>query len=289
MSASLAEQQAEQKKWANKHFDYADTPIKEWIAAVLDEDINHLFTDFRDTCYTECLDVKDESGTMYMFYYTVYPDDETTFVLDPETINDSAVLSRAMRIMFDAIYTVFMPVVKTMSNMSHRMENMFPLFDATTHTFRLVCINSEERKKTVLYDTMRNVFNQSAQLKKNVEILTAQYKQAVDDGQEDDAAAYKAKLNEAHELAQRLQNVVKEVEQKLDEIPDSLVQRETQRVEQINQSLVDAPRLYLCCERNLSGVDMEKCMQELPEIGLKFQDPDQENYIDRIKKQYSDD
>lgn len=286
--ASLADKQAEQKKWAMKYFDYADIPIKEWISAVLDEDANHLFDDYEDDDNdTDLLNIKDENDRTFSFYLTAFPEnDKKTFALTPDEIKDSPKLSRAMKLMFDSVYTVFPPVVKTMSNMNHKMEDVFPVFDDKYHAFKLTKLNGLAHKRMALMKNMDQIIYQFGQLKEKTQALDNMIKQAEEKKDDEVLMDLKQKKEQSDELEQKLQTMAQDTESQINEITKEKMELSQQECDGMNKLLEDAPMLYLCCEMDKDNISTEVKLRGMPEFGVPFQDPDEESYVDKYKKEH---
>lgn len=286
--SSLADRQAEQKKWAMKYFDYADVPIKEWISAVLDEDTSHLFDDYdEDNNETDILNVKDENNNTFSFYLTAFPeDDKPTFVLTPEEVKESPKLSRAMKLMFDSVYTVFPPVVKTMSNMNHRMEDIFPVFDDKYHAFKLTRVNGLAHKRMGLMKNMEQIIYQFGQLTEKTQELDRTIKQAEEKNDIEVLNVLHQKKQQSRELETKLQDLAHDTETQINEITKDLMELSQQECDSVNKMLESAPMLYLCCERDKDDISNEIKLRGLPDIGVPFQDPDEESYVDQYKKEH---
>lgn len=249
----------EKKKWALKYFDYAEDPIKEWIAAQLEETVDILFDDYKqmsDIISTEI------DKVYYTLYLTPFPSElrnGTAFNLSKEQFRTMPKLQKAASKMFEAVYTVFPPVIKTMTNMTHRLEDVFPEFDEDLMCFRFRMVNKYEIIK-----------NQAIQM---LDKIRDQFERIKDKEGE-----------EFEKISEQLKSLQIEQINKLNGISASDCSAQEEKCGLANESFNKGARLYMVLDVNVKPDD-DVIMKRLPDFGLKYQDPDEENYIDRYKRE----
>ena len=240
----------EKKKWAMKFFDYAENPVKCWISNYLQEDTEFIFNDYKDE-----VDVitTEYNGYYYTFYFsTISNEDSPNFDISDDDFKNSTKLRQAASILYDAINTVYMPIVSTMSNMSHKMENIFLEFVEKNMCFRFTMVNNLLMKRNFYIKSLQKIEKEISKKNENY-----------------------------NELLSNRESIVIE----LNNIEDSDVKALDEECKIMNKKLQDGPFLYIHAGKN-EDIKKEIKYKRLPEFGLKYQDPDEDNYIDMIKKEY---
>jgi hypothetical protein len=256
---SPLQKQEEQKKWALKCFDYAEDPIKEWIAAQLDETVETLFDDYSEE--SDILSIEVDKAH-YTFYLTCYPTDlrnDTAFHIDKEYFLSHPKLQKAASILFDAVYMVFPPVVKTMTNMGHRIEDVFPDFEEKNMCFRFRMVNKFEMLKRQALQTLEQIRENFAKI----------------EGKTDEQFT---------EIREKLTTLQKEQLDKLNSLGEAVIAEQEAKCQLQNETFRLGKRLYIAVEKNMKQQD-DDIMKRLPDFGLKYQDPEEETAIEAYKKE----
>lgn len=261
---SKADAEAEKQKWSAKYFDFSESAIKEWIADVFGEEPETLFDDY--TGEADVLNIKsgDDSYTLYL---TPFPPNDPAFGISKTELMEDKEIQRASSMMYEAVYTVYAPVAKTMSSMVHLVEDVFPMFDEKEMCFKLVAMNAPYMKRMQLEKTFEEVEKQAARL----------------------AAVPESELSKetVQELESKLEAVRAETIAGINEITNDICKAAQDMCNERNAKFDEGSKLYVCLEKNKEDIDEELKHKRLPQFGLKYQDPDEEDYIDRLKKEFN--
>ena len=257
MKSSRGDLAAEKQKWAMRYFDFTDNPIKDWVSDVLEEDVNTIFDDYRDSSDVLSVESKDK---FYSVYVTHKPENVNHFPLKYEQVIKQKKLHKAVSMMLEAVYTVYQPVIKTMSSMGHRMEHVHPKFDDVEMTFTLTAINTLEFER-------KNRLNRVLQIQSQLEKIKNETGEEIEE--------LRRQLNELKPQAIAFHN----------EITNAAIAECQETVNSINKVLKNKPKLYVCLDVNSNQtIDKEERYKRMPQFGLKYQDPDEETYIDKLKR-----
>ena len=240
----------EKKKWSMKFFDYDENPIKSWISEYLQEDIDFIFNDYKDEVDIISTNYNNE---YYTFYFSnISNESSPNFDISEEDFKNSTKLRQATSILYDAANTVYVPIIKTMSNMSHRMENIFLEFVEKNMYFRFIMINNLLLKKNFYIRSLQQLEVEISKKNEN----------------------YNKLLTDREKLFIEINN-----------INDIDIKALDEECKIVNNKLENGPFLYIHASKN-EEIKKELKYKRLPEFGLKYQDPDEDNYIDIIKKEY---
>lgn len=261
---SKAEADAETKKWTDKYFDFAESAVKEWIAETFDEDVETLFDDY--TSEADVLNVKS-GDDLYTLYLTSTPPVSPAFAISKEELLSDLVLQRATSMMYEAVFTVFMPVVGTMSSMQHLVTDIFPTFDEATMSFRLVSMNAPYMKRKQLEKTFDEIKLQEKRLKSIV--------------------AVEMSADTIKELKRKLSVALEANVQQGNEITNEMCKEAQLICDERNKAFETRVKLYVCLEKNKSDIVLDQKLKRMPQFGLKYQDPDEETLIDQFKQEYN--
>jgi hypothetical protein len=249
-------------------FDYADAPIKEWIADYLEEEVNNIFDDFNDETEILNINVDDKYYTLYLSCFPNITDENPKhFNVDLETAKSSKNIQKAIKNMTDAVYTVFPPIVHTMSQFKNKMEMVAPIFNPENMSFKLVPVNLLGMEKHQCAQQLQQVNYQRKQI--------------------DDYIIPDDKKEEIDEIIKKLDKIQLEATEKFNKITNESIKEREDECKKIEKLLVEAPLLYLCLDCNSGdNIDEELIMKRMPKFGLSYQDPDEKNYIDLLKEEY---
>jgi hypothetical protein len=262
-----AEAETEKKRWTEKYFDYAEAPIKEWIAEVFEEDVVDLFDDYSNNSDILNVNPSDHNNkNVYTFYLTPFPVSQPAFNLTKKELLADKDLKRASSMMYEAVYTAYMPIASTMSDKKHLIEDAFPRFDESTMSFILMAMNGPFLKRQKLEKALLEVAEQFKRLK------------CVPDS---DASA-----EMVADLEAKLDTVRVETEAELIKLTDDVCRKAQIECDNRNKKFVESSRLYVCVECNKQDISVDDKLRHMPQFGLKYQDPDEENYIDKLKDEY---
>lgn len=252
---SKAESIEEQKKWSMRFFDYAEAPIKEWLAEYLEEDVECLFADYKE--HSDVLSVESD-GDQYTFYITPHKNpDEKTFDIDEKRFKGDVALRKATSIIFDAVKTVYMPVMTTILRFSNKVNSLAPAFDEKNMRFYLTMVNKPLMKRKEALKPMGEIEHQLQRLKGCTE-------------------------EKANELRSQLHEVKRQRLQMYAAVTDDDVKIADGECKRLNELLVNGPYLYICAECNIEP-DEEHIVRRLPHIGVRYEDPDSNTLVEQLK------
>ncbi len=259
------EQHSEAEKAAitNKLFDCAEAPIKEWIAGFICEDPSVVFNDYSDDVDLIGFQENDKHYNAYL----VTLDCDATTNVNPELLKASEKTRKACSMLFDGTYQVFASVLQTVKKrFFDQLRNFRPVFDEPTMSFKLIRINGAAAQLRAALEQKSKAITFLAEAK---EPLSAENQEKVD--------SFIKGLNEL---------IVKNSKEVLDE--EEVLCVET------NKKLETYDKLCIVVEEsntddeggNSELENVNKLLSRLPVFGLNYQDPDEENYIDKLKKEY---
>jgi hypothetical protein len=254
------ETEEEKKAWAMRFFDYAETPIKEWVSSYLEEDMETVFPDY--TADSDIISIQEDNGTHYNVYLTPFPTtikDGTAFIVEKNIFNTSEKLKKAASLLFDAVYAVYVPVIKSMVNMRHRMEDIFPKFNDKQMYFEFNMVNKYYMLKQQAGQHLIKIDEQFDRIK---DIHT----------------------QDANEIRTKLATLNMEYSEKHNAITKEILDTQEGLCIKENAIFALGTKLYIVLETNIKPKD-DIIMKHLPDFGLKYQDPDEDNYVDRYKKE----
>jgi hypothetical protein len=177
-------------------------------------------------------------------------------------MQESEEIKKATSILYDSVRNVFFPVIKTPVKKLDELKFLMPHFNEETMSFSLVAVNKFKLEKQQYERELNNIIAQLNRFK--VEVIPEEYKK------------------QAEEIKKQLLKMQVETLKKLNNICDEkLIEYDNQIVE-LNKLLESAPKLYIHLEKNMKQ-SMENIGKRLQSVGLKFQDVDEDNYIDDLK------
>lgn len=270
-NTEFIKQEAEKKRWGLKYFDYAETPIKELIAKSLNYDPDKLFTDYDN--HRDVLSVQDK-GRNYSFYFTANPK-EFTFEIKEKTIKNSMVLKKAINKMFEAVTIVWPRVVMAMQDMNSHMDGVMPVPTYRDKTFSLILFNKTFNNRNKLLSELKSAGKELDRVNENLY------------GQNIKAPSQEVlieKIDKLKELRDKLIKLKAKICEDLNKITDDMIEENRKICVKVNKKFADdGHMLYLCSEINKKNFTQEQIMDRMPSFGLKYQDPEEPNYIDKLR------
>lgn len=255
-----ADIRTEQAAYSQKFFDYAESPIKEWIASYLKQEVTEVFPDY--------VDEADIIGFMskkkhYKAYVVPMPPD-TESLVDKNLLKNSEKMRKACSILFDAVREVFMAVVGSMEDPKFDyLKGFMPVFVEDKMAFHLLRVNRKAMQLQAA-DTQRKQIERFLQTAKETGIS------------EEQKSMIQESLNTINEVFTANTKEVMDAEEQACRLSN----------EDIKTSGVDWLHIVVE-ETNPDDEELEQeSMKRLPTFGLQYQDPDEENYIDKLKKEH---
>ena len=248
----------EQKKYAMKFFDYAESPIQKWLALYYNEPVKVLFPDFKDE--SDLISVEFD-GNYYILYITEKKSVGNSF--DLTTMEKSNSIKKAASLLFDAVRNTFFPIAKTITNHKEECSLLIPMFDDKTMSFELRAFNRLAMEREQCDKELVQIGVQLKRLGEQSNIKAAHKKQA---------AQLRKQLNEMQ---------IRSLE-KFNSIPINKVKEMDERCLELNKKLATSQRLYMILGKNAKPTE-DTVAKRLPAFGLSYQDPDEDNYIDKLR------
>jgi hypothetical protein len=249
-------EEEEKAKLILKFFDYAETPIQEWLAEYLGVDVNELFEDYQDN--SDIIGFKNENNGKHYEAYLVTMSSDAGLFVDKQLLDSSEKTRKSCSMLFDAVHQVFPAVVSTINkDYADRVKFLHPKFDNDGMRFCLHRTNGAALELKLGLDARKQIIqclNNEKQLDPNT-------------------------LENVHK---RLEDVNKMIQKNNVDVLNA----EEKLCRELNEVLPLGTWLYLAVDEGQSEVS-EESLQRLPVFGLRYQDPDEENYIDKLKKEYS--
>jgi hypothetical protein len=253
-----AEIEIERAEYAMKFFDYTETPIKEWIANYIKKDVSTIFPDYVDESEIIGFMINNKH---YKAYVVAMPFD-TNSLVDKELLEHEKV-RKACSILFDAVREVFMSVTGAIKTPElEYIKSFMPIFVEDKMAFYLKRVN---RKAMQL---------QAADLqRKQIE----KFLQTAD------------KTGVTEEQKNMIQESLNAINTVFTKNTKEMLDKEEQECKTTNEELTTYDWLHIVVEETSPDDEelKQESMKRLPTFGLQFQDPEEENYIDKLKKEYN--
>ena len=262
---------AAEKANTEKFFNCAEAPIQEWIADYLNIPVDDVFADYKDD--------SDVIGFMignnhYSAYLVTMPPN-TDSLVDKSVLKLDDKAKKACSMLYDAIRKVFMAVTGSLAESIEQkigvcktnsiseeqktnIKSLMPFFIEDKMAFRLVRIN---RKAMQLHAANEQKVQIQKFLKSNPTDISPEQHAAIQTS---------------------LQQIAKVFAENTKEVLDV----EEELCKTINENLKTNMLMHIVLEESSTN-DAEmlnESMKRLPMFGLKFQDPEEDNYVDKLKK-----
>jgi hypothetical protein len=237
-----------------KLFDLTEAPIKEWLANLLNAEFTDVFSDYVDN--SDIIGFQ-ENNIQYNAYVVTLNSSDMNYI-DNNLIKNSEKVKKACSMLYDAVYKVFPAVIQTCNKKySNELLALRVVFHEPTMSFRLFKVNMKaEQLKTAI------------QTKTNLSKILEEKKDFTEE-----------QLNEINKLI-NISNLT------INNITKDVMDIEEKEVINYNKKLESYDKLYIVISTSDDNYleNMETSMKRLPQFGLSYQDPDEENYIDKLKK-----
>lgn len=252
-----ADIQNERVEYARKFFDYTETPIKEWLASYINRDVLEVFPDYNDESDVIGFMIGDKHYNAY-----VVPMSSDTELLVDKKLFEHEKVRKACSILFDAVREVFLAVTGSIEDPSlEYLKGFMPVFVEDKMAFHLMRVNRKAMQLQAAYD-------QRKQLEKFLQTMT--------------------QIDLPEEQKTMIQDNLNKINKIFEENTKESLDKEEQDCKSTNLIVTKFDWLHIVLEESdptNQELDQE-CMKRLPTFGLQFQDPDEENYIDKLKKEH---
>lgn len=262
----------DETKWSMKYFNYAETPIKEWIADILEESVDVLFDDYTGESDILFMTSNSEYFKCYLSTESLHEDpDRDNIVVGMDEFRKNHDFTKSASVLFDAVMAVFKPITHTMSNLKSRMQFTFPSFNEKYMRFEMNDVNHLRYEKQGALDNIAKAKELIDKIKDKTE-------------------------KEFTDILTQLNTKQIEYFTKFNSIKDIDIIARDEECKLQNEYYNSRKRyLYIIIEKNTKIIDkesiekeMDTIMNRMPEFGTKWEDPEEENTIDRFKKEYLD-
>ncbi len=281
----IVRSEEEKNRLAMKLFDYAENPVKQWITALINmrktANVEEIFSDYKDE-YDQLITRTDD--IQYSLYLTPFPNEtktveikledgktierNTAFLIDHKEIEYSKELCRGIGNMIEALLKVYGPVVNTMNEeYKEYLIDIEPCFNEQTMYFEFRKVSTLRRKKqqafNAIMDSMRyyEIYNNMPEDKK----------EKLD----------KEKLKENNEKIEKikLESMVLH-----NSISEEDIKKSEDECAMANILLNNVEKLYIVGEKN-AEIALNDKIKRLPELGNTFHDPEEEDIIEKFKRE----
>ena len=245
--------QQEDAEIVNMYFNYAEAPIKEWLAEYLDKPTEELFPDYQDK--TDLLGFQLED-THYDAYLVTMNDTDDIYV-NKKLLDKYEKYQRAFDMLLMAVNNVFSAVVATCAEeYKDALKNLRPAYDPQTYKFNLLYINI-----------------------KAMELQHAMYTRG---------ETLKYLINNISTIQEETKNKLLEIVNKCDatikEYNKTALDEEEEKCKKINETLKTKTKLFIVIEEKTEDVHTDESLQRLPVFGRAY-DIEDDSLIDKIKKE----
>lgn len=246
-SGTKLEQSLTKQQELDAMFDYAEAPVKEWLALVFDKPVLDVFPDYSK--HHESIGISS-SGDSYVCYFSSVTNDMRYIFTANDTKDET--IRKTIDILFNALYPVYTAVVSS-SELNEKLIGVYPYFDEVSMTFTLRAVNQYR----IMLSQCQNALEQCVKKMTLAEPNSEYYEQLV---------AARTKVLDGINLC-----------------TNEVIDKRDAELVGINDNYSLMPRLHLIVIKNC--LDEDEIGRRLPTFGLEFQDPDEDNYIDMLKKE----
>jgi hypothetical protein len=240
--------QEDKIKLLMKFFDYTEAPIKEWIAEYLNQPVDKVFPDYEDK--VDLFGFQDDNTKLFYSGYVVSMEQDQGPFVDKQLIESSEKVKQVCSLLFDAVAQVFNSVIATCDDSyKESVKDLRPMFNEEKLAFYLVRINSKAAELQMAVEHKKKLF----------EMLHA---------------------DNTEEQNQKIYDFVKKLDLVIEKHTKAELDLEEIKCQLINSKMSETKWLYLAIDQG-----EEANLSRLPEFGLLYQDPEEDNYIDKLKKE----
>jgi hypothetical protein len=278
-----AKQEEEKKRYVDKLFKYAETPIKEWLAEYLKVDTKVAFPDYADN--SEDIGFKHDDKYYVAYYVTLEPGQKSKVSVD--LLKNSETTRKACSQLCDAIQIVMPAVVKTAAEAYlEKIRGFYFNFDEKTMSFELLAVNAKKHEKIMAAQQLDKLFEMKSSFESKLADLDNPESAIIKSGCISDLAGLREET--ANHLNQ-LKDLFAKAETVYDGISEEEIKTEDARCEEINKSMNTNNRLHLVVEESdpEDQIVRDESMKRLPVFGAAYQDTEDETFTEKLKKYYA--
>ncbi len=272
---SRAEIAQERAAYTDKFFSCAESPIQEWIAAYIGKPVTELFSDYRDE--SDVIGFMHDSKHYNTYVVTMSADSES--LVDANVMKVSEKARKACSMLYDAVREVFMAVTGSLAESLEKsdtsdasistndtqktvelVKSLMPVFVEAKMAFAIKRVNRKAMQLQAAQAQRTQLLNFLRQAPKDG--ISVEQKELIQETFDQLNKVFTETTQEALDAEEKLCKETNAKSETLDWMHIVLEESDPNDVETINES-----------------------MKRLPMFGLQFQDPDEENYIDKLKKE----
>ena len=272
----IAEEE-EKNKIMDKIFACAMAPVAEWIAGWLDIEPQKLLPDYND--YADKLafnvNVNGESKSC-LGYLEVLPCD-TNRQWSEEFLKEEDSKKAASMLLDGAVMiwkTLFANINDADKDIREELFGIWPEFDQTKMCFKIAPVNRVKIRWHMATEQIKKINEENARLTQIV--LKAEQEKNIE------------LINKILEEIGKLEELEKKANAILDGCTEETNKAEEERIASVKEEMNQYDYLYLVCEYldELSDDErFEEALERLPALSVQYKDPDEENEIDKLKKE----
>ena len=246
------------KAIAEKLFDCTEAVMQEWIADFFGVPVEEIFDDYTDTSSVIGLTY---AGKQYNAYL-VTMDKGTTSLVSADLLKNSEDVRKTCSMLFDGVYQVYSALAMTANqDYRERLRAMMPKFEEQSMSFQLIHVNARAVELQIANDQNNKLRN----LMQSGEELSDEQKSSL--------------LNSVAAIKEVMLRNTREV---LD-----AAEVECRKLNAENQHNLS---LHIVLEE--AGEDneedrIEEGLSRMPDFGTRYHNPDESNFIEDLKKEYS--
>ncbi len=255
-----AEIASEKAALVDKFFQCAEAPIHEWLAAYVKMPPATLFPDYTGNADVIGFMYED---THYNAYLVPMPWG-TDSLVDPQLLKTDKKTQKACSMLYDAVKQVFMAVTGAFE--SHNKDDpnadlfksLIPYFDESKMAFHLNRVNWKALQLKTAYMQRQQIHE------------------------------YIQKGNTlSPEQVTAVQQSVTTIDKIFNEIDKDALDEYEEKCKDTNEKIKLYDWLHIVVEKSdpEAADSLDNSMNRLPMFGLQYQDPDEENYIDKLKNE----
>lgn len=230
----------QKEKWMNKYFNYAEAPVKEWIASFLNLPVETVFSDFKNN---KDIFIALDNNKSFAFSLEVESDDKKVyFNIDHDVFMKSSEFRKAVSVMHDSIYNVYGAVLQTMDKKyQEQLMGLAPRMHEEKMSFSLFALPKKAYEKQMALQTLNGAVDN---LKKMNELPESDKKTEI----------YKKLC-----LLRNEQMVI------ISTITNDVIEEEKKQNDIRNKELFNKKHLFISATDNFE-LDATQLMKRLPEI-----------------------
>lgn len=245
--------QQDESEIMNMYFNYAEAPIKEWLAEYLNKPVEEVFPDYQDK--TDLLGFQIDD-TYYNAYLVTMNDTDDIYV-NKKLLDKYEKYQKAFDMLLMSVHNIFSSIINTCSDeYKDSLKNIRAAYDPEKYTFNLLFVNIKAMElQTAMYTREKTL----SYLINNVSTTT-------------------------EETKNKLLEIINKCEATIKDYNKDILDAEEEKCKKINEALKLNTKLFIVIEEKPEDNYTDESLQRLPIFGQTY-DIEDESYIDKIKKE----